>query len=193
MLRTKTVMGFLLIAVLAALVMVGPGTASAQTQDVFWVAYYNTGVTSASQNSLGGVAIINPGTSGGTLCADVYVFDPAQELKECCALPVSIDGGLFLSLTGFTNNPANGVYSSTGMIKIVADQSSNCNPANPTPTPELRASIFNVNSSITETEFQPTPLSNQELYELGLLCSFIPNQSGPGFCQSVDSGFAAKR
>jgi hypothetical protein len=185
-------MGFLLIAVLAALVVAGTGTASAQTQDVFWVAYYNTGVTTASQGSLGGVAIINPGTSGGTLCADVYVFDPAQELKECCALPISTDGGLFLSLTGFTNNPANGVYSSTGVIKIVADQYPNCNPANPSPTPELRASIFNVNSSITETEFQPTPLSSQELYELGLLCSFIPNQSGPGVCEGLDSGFGKK-
>src|SRR6516162_9840406 len=64
------------------------------TQDVYIVAYYNTGVTSLNTSSPGGVQLINPGTSGGTLCADVYVFDPAEELKEC-ALPISTDGGLF--------------------------------------------------------------------------------------------------
>jgi len=191
MLRTKTVMGFLLIAVFAGLVMAGTGTAGAQTLDVYMVGYYNTGVTNVNTSSPGGVQLINPGTSGGTLCADVYVFDPAEELKECCALPISTDGGLFLSLDGFTDNPANGVYSATGVIKIVSDPT--CNPFNPTPTPELRGSIFNVNTpSITETPFEQTPLSSQELYELGLLCSFIPNQSGPGFCFALDSGFQRK-
>ena len=189
MLRTKTVMGLLLIAVFAGLVLAGSGTAVAQNQtDVFWVAYYNTGVSSASANSLGAVTVINPGTSGGTLCADIYVFDPQEELKECCSIPVSIDGFLGLSLTGLTNNPANGVYSSTGAIKIVADQYPNCDPTNPKPTPELRASIFNVNSSITEIHFQPAPLSGQELFQLGLQCSFVPNQSGPGVCYAAVSG-----
>jgi hypothetical protein len=42
------------------------------------------------------VQLINPGTSGGALYADVYVFDPAEELKECCALPISTDGGFVL-------------------------------------------------------------------------------------------------
>ena len=126
------------------------------TQDVYIVAYYNTGVTSLNTSSPGGVQLINPGTSGGTLCADVYVFDPAEELKEC-ALPISTDGGLFLALDGFTDNPANGVYSATGVIKIVSDAT--CNPFNPVPTPELRGSIFNVNNpSITETPFQQTPI-----------------------------------
>ena len=192
MLRTKTVMGFLLIAVFAGLLMAGTGTAWAQTQDVFWVGYYNTGVTNVNTFSPGGVQLINPGTSGGTLCADVYVFDPNEELKECCALPISTDGGLFLSIEGFTTNPANGVYSPTGVIKVVSDPT--CNPFNPVPTPELRGSIFNVNRpSVTETALQAAPLSSQELYELGLLCSFIPNQSGPGVCFPADSGFAVKK
>jgi hypothetical protein len=189
MLRKKTVMGLLLVAAFAGLLVAGTGTALAQTQDVFWVAYYNTGVTSASAVSNGGVDLLNPGTSGGWLCADVYVFDANQELKECCALPISADGGLFLSLTGLTNNPANGVYSPTGVIKIVADQYTNCNPTNPVPTPELRGSIFNVDSSITESTFQATPLSAQELFDLGFLCSGVPNESGPGVCGYIDSGF----
>lgn len=189
MLRKKTVMGLLLVAAFAGLFLAGAGTALAQTQDVYWVAYYNTGVTSATQLSNGGVDLLNPGTSGGTLCADVYVFDANQELKECCALPISTDGGLFLSITGFTNTPANGVYSPTGVIKVVADQFPNCNPTNPVPTPELRGSVFNADSSITETTFQATPLSAQELFDLGLLCSGVPNESGPGVCGVVDSGF----
>jgi hypothetical protein len=190
MLRKKTVMGLLLVAAFAGLLLAGTGTALAQTQDVYWVAYYNTGVTAANANvTNAGMDLLNPGTSGGWLCADVYVFDANQELKECCAVPISADGGFFTSLAGFTNNPANGVYSPTGVIKVVADQYPNCNPTNPVPTPELRGSIFNADSSITETTFQATPLSTQELFDLGLLCSGVPNESGPGVCGYIDSGF----
>jgi hypothetical protein len=186
MLRTKTVMGFLLVAMLAGIVLAA-GTASAQTQDVYWVSYFNTGVTNATSRSAGGVVIINPGTSGGTLCADIYVFDPHQELKECCSVPISTDGIVGIGFNQLTDNPANGVYSSTGVIKIVSDQYPNCNPANPRPTPELRASILNANAALTEVKVLPSPLSNQELFELGLLCSFIPNQSGPGVCQAIEA------
>jgi hypothetical protein len=78
------------------------------------------------------------------------------------------------------------VFSSTGVIKIVADGNPSCAgtlPTNPVPVPELRNWMVNPETSVTEEEFQATPLSSQELFELGLLCSFIPNQSGPGVCR----------
>jgi hypothetical protein len=167
-------------------------SAWAQNQtNVFSVAYYNGGAGRPSSAPAvdGKVQIIYPGASstaaGQTICADIYVFDPAQELKECCSCPISTDGLLTIALHSLTDNPANGVYSSTGVIKVVATSDSTCGslPTNPTPTPELRSWMVNVESSVTETEFQSTPLSAQELFELGLLCSFIPNQSGPGVCR----------
>ena len=185
----KKLIGVFLIVLFFGMV----GTVWAQNQtNVFSVAYYaggagRPGIVPAVD---GRVQIIYPGASstapGQTICADIYGFDPAQELKECCSCPVSTDGLLTIALHSLTDNPANGVFSSTGVIKIVADGSPSCAgslPTNPVPAPELRNWMVNPESSITESEFQAAPLSSQELFELGLLCSFIPNQSGPGVCR----------
>jgi hypothetical protein len=100
---------------------------------------------------------------------------------------VSTDGLLTIALHSLTDNPANGVYSSTGVIKIVSDNSGVCLsgglPTNPTPAAELRAWSINADTSVTEDKFQATPLSSQELFDLGFLCSGVPNESGPGVCR----------
>lgn len=184
MFRTRALMAFLLVAMVAGLVLTGSGTAWAQNQtDVFWVAYYSGGVTSSTAPPGTDVQIINTGTSGGNLCADIYVFDSHEELKECCRCTTTPDGLLTLTMAELTNNPANGVFSTNGVIKIVSDAGSNCNEASPVPTPELRAWIVNPNNgAITESEFEATPLSAQELSNLKVLCSGVKNQSGPGVC-----------
>jgi hypothetical protein len=182
MFRTRTLIAFLLVAVVAGLVLISPGTASAQNQtDVFWVAYYNGGVLSTDGSGVGTVQIVNPGTSGGNLCADIYVYDPNQELKECCHCNVTPDGLLTLSISQLTNNPANGVFSGTGAIKIVSDPT--CNEFSPAPTPELRSWVVNANNGqATESEFEAAPLSAQELSNLKVLCGGIKNDSGKGQC-----------
>lgn len=184
MFRTRTLMAFLLVAMVAGLVLAGSGTAWAQNQtDVFWVAYYSGGATTPTGADTGTVQIINPGASGGTLCADIYVFDPREELKECCHCRVTPDGLLTLTVNNLTNNPANGRFGNNGVIKIVSDAGSNCNETAPVPTPELRSWIVNPNNAtLTETAFAATPLSAQELFDLNLLCGGIANQSGPGVC-----------
>ena len=190
MLQTKTVLTLLLIVVFAGMF----SSAWAQNQtNVFSVAYYvgGAGKVGLAPAVDGKIQIIYPGVSstavGQTICADIYVFDPKQELKECCSCPVSTDGLLTIPLHSLTDNPANGVFSSTGVIKLVADKSGVCLsgglPMNPLPTPELRAWSINADSSVTEDEFQATPLSSQELFDLGFLCSGVPNQSGPGVCR----------
>jgi hypothetical protein len=180
-------MAFLLVAVVAGLVLASSGTAWAQNQtNVFWVAYYNGGVTSSEGGPGTDVRVINTGASGGSLCADVYVFDAAEELKECCHCNVTPDGLLTLTMAELTNNPANGRYSTTGVIKIVSDSS--CNEASPTPTPELRSWIVNSNNGTQdESEFEATPLSAQELSNLKVLCGGIRNQSGPGVCAEANA------
>jgi hypothetical protein len=107
-----------------------------------------------------------------------------QELKECCHCNITPDGLLTLTMAQLTNNPANGVFSTNGVIKIVSDSGSNCNEVSPVPTPELRSWIVNPqnNGTITESEFEATPLSAQELNDLKVLCSGVPNLSGPGVC-----------
>jgi len=189
MFRTRTLMAFLLVAMVAGLVLTGSGTAWAQNQtDVFWVAYYSGGVTSADASPGTDVRIINTGASGGNLCADIYVFDSFEELKECCRCTTTPDGLLTLTMAQLTNNPANGTFATTGVIKIVSDAGSNCNEANPVPTSELRSWIVNPNAgAITESEFEATPLSAQELSNLKVLCGSIKNQSGPGVCGKTNS------
>jgi hypothetical protein len=161
----------------------GSGIARAQTLDVFSVAYYSGGASSetAPPPINGAVQVINTGTSGGNLCADFYVFDQNEEMTECCHCSVSPDGLLSLTIYDLTNNPGNDVFSAQGVIKVVSDAS--CNEFSPTPTPELRAWIADANnSSVTESEFEATPLSTQELANLSLLCTGIKNLSGEGQC-----------
>jgi hypothetical protein len=190
MFRTRTLIAFLLVAVVAGLVLTSPGTASAQNQtDVFWIGYYSGGVASSDSSGVGTVQIVNTGTSGGNLCADIYVYDPNQELKECCHCTVTPDGLLTLSITQLTNNPANGVFSRTGAIKIVSDPT--CNESSPAPTPELRSWVINPNNvNSTESEFEAAPLSAQELSNLKILCGGIRNDSGTGQCGGGNSACA---
>jgi len=87
MLRKGTLTAFLLSAVAIGLLGIGSTAAWAQNQtDVFWVAYYSGGAASTTvvPNPDGSIQVINPGTSGGTLCADIYVFDQSEEMQECC-------------------------------------------------------------------------------------------------------------
>jgi hypothetical protein len=55
-------------------------SAQAIDPDTFKVNYFSHANV---QGPDGTVRITNAGTSGGNLCADIYVFDPNQELSEC--------------------------------------------------------------------------------------------------------------
>src|SRR5271169_5869065 len=89
------------------------------------------------------VRVTNPGTAGGSLCAAVYVFDPYQELSECCSCLITPDGLLTLSVSyDLTDNPLTDNFLSTGVIKIVssAPKAGFCPlPSTVTPTAGLRA------------------------------------------------------
>ncbi|HEY7097133.1 MAG TPA: hypothetical protein VH437_10445 [Terriglobales bacterium] len=185
MIRTKLATLLVLAAVFTGLLIVSGGTAQAQSLDVYQVAYYSGGATSSSPPPVNGaIQVINPGASGGDLCADIYVFDPSEEMKACCSCIITPDGLLTLTIFDVTNNPANGVFSPTGAIKIISDSS--CNATAPAPTPELRAWINNVNNgTVTESEFEATPLSSRELSGLGALCGAIGNLSGTGICATA--------
>lgn len=218
MLRTK-LMVFAVLAVALAL----PNIASAQVTfpatDVFRLDYFdNLNVADAT------VRITNPGTTfspttGGDLCAMIYVYRSDQELAECCGCKVTPNGLLKLSvINNLTSNPANGQPLKAGVIEIIsalpatntttpAGSSPGCDPGglvngsvqNLAPTPALRAWGSHVQDSgaVTETAFQDAALSQTELTLNQLSCIFIEGGaiipgigSGTGLCSCTNEASA---
>jgi len=137
------------------------------------------------------VRLTNAGTSGGNLCADLYVFDPNQELSECCSCLITPDGLLTLSVDiDLADNPLTGVPLNTGTIKILSAATTNGScvlPTSPKPSPGIHAWATHLQdggSAMTETEFLDSGLSAAELSRLGSECSAIKLVgSGKGVCR----------
>jgi hypothetical protein len=169
---------------------------SAQTAapgpDTFKVGYYSFANSPAPD---GTVQITNVGThittpGSGNLCAMIYVFEPDQQLAECCGCLVTPDGLLTLSINrDLTDNPLTPVTLTTGAIKIVSSAVTPgyCNAAKPVPTSGIRAwgtHIQEPSGAVTETEFLDSTLSTGELNLLKNKCSSIQsNGSGFGQCR----------
>jgi len=179
----------------AAVTVLGSGT--------FSVAYFDASIvpvgTAGPDES---IRIVNPGVQStasvmGDLCANIYVFDNTQELKECCSCPVTANGFIRLSVnTNLTGNPGNGVPFNIGSVAVVPSVLSAATPCNPTsvsPIPSLdvwSTHIANRGTGfrLVETLAPDTPLNTTELSGLQNVCGFIiSNQSGAGICTcSVD-------
>ncbi|MGA8868577.1 MAG: hypothetical protein WB510_16495 [Candidatus Sulfotelmatobacter sp.] len=134
--------------------------------------------------------VTNPGTSGGNLYAAIYVFDPNQELTECCTCLLTPDGLRTLSVNAdLTSNPLTGVALTTGLIKVVS--STGPSAAKLYPTPAIRSwttHIQNSNFSETETASQDATFSASEEGRLQSECNAILlDGSGHGIC-SCGSG-----
>jgi uncharacterized repeat protein (TIGR01451 family) len=153
------------------------------------VNYFSNAHTSAPDGTL---RITNPGTSGGNLCADIYVFDANEEISECCSCTLTPDGLLTLSVNNdVTGNPDTGTDLTTGLIVIVpaATQGGLCPlPTTLTSQPSLLAWATHLQtdgSSYTETETEsPTAsLSLQNVNALQTQCADIQLVgSGQGVC-----------
>jgi hypothetical protein len=179
-----------LVAVLAGLATIL--SAQAIYPDTFKVNYFsNIGIANPAQ-----VQMTNVGTSGGNICADIYVFNPSQELEECCSCQLTPDGLRTLTIGGvdgdIANNPVTGFDPPllNGVIKIVSS-SGTCSgsglplPVSPKPTPGLRAWGGHLNGPgvLTETPFLDAGLSAVELSRLGAQCNAIKMVgSGQGVC-----------
>ena len=153
----------LMICVLCVATLVPAAFAStAPPADTLKVDYFSNANTAGAPD--GTVRVTNPGTAGGNLYAAFYVFDPQQELTECCTCLLTPDGLRTLSInSNLTANPLTGVTLATGLIKIVS--STNINPARLAPVAAIRSwgtHIQNGNFSITETASQDATLSLTE-------------------------------
>ncbi len=178
------------------------GSATLTVKPVLAVSYFSHANTSGFADS--NLRLTNPGSTGGNLCAEIYVFDQDQQLSECCGCLVSPDGLLALSLNSdLTGNPLTGIRSTTGVIKVVsADVPANvsCDPSVITPNGELLAWSTNTQAksasavAFTESSFQLSPLGDAELAALQSQCSMVATlASGRGVCScgaSAGNGIA---
>jgi hypothetical protein len=171
--------GLLCVAILvpAALAAVAPPA------DTLKVDYFANANSSAPD---GTVRLTNPGTSGGPVWAAIYVFDPEQELTECCECLLTSDGLRTLSVnTDLTSNPLTGPpLLTTGVIKIVSTSGTSASALSPRAA--IRAwvtHIQNVTFTLTETASQDATLSSAEVSRLNSECGGIQGDgSGNGIC-----------
>jgi len=149
-------------------------------------------------------------TTTGNICVNVYTFDASEELISCCSCLVTPNGLNSLSARAdlISNTLTAGVPTSI-VVKAVASRplgltaagtGGTCNAGSPTPltvAPGMRAwgtklhalPTTPVTYGVTETPFQPSPLSVAELTKLTTFCGFIQaNGSGFGICKSCRTG-----
>jgi hypothetical protein len=163
--------------------------AAAQTPaDTLKVDYFSNANTAQAPD--GTLRITNPGTSGGNLCAAIYVLDPMQEMSECCSCLLTPDGLRTLSVnTDLTSNPLTGVILTTGVVKILSIKTINGScptyPIGSTVTAGLRSWTTHIQTgfAITETASQDATLSSAEQLGLQNACHGIKTVgSGKGLC-----------
>ena len=184
-----------LVACTLALAMCTSAWAGTPTppSDTYKVDYFSNANTAGAPDAT--VRLDNPGTSGGNICAAIYVFDSAQEMSECCSCLLTPDGLRTLSVNGdLTSNPLTGTTLNTGVIKLVSTVDPGACPAYPfsfTPTPALRGWVTHIENNtfaVTETNAADATLSSNEVSRLQAQCKAIwLDGSGKGQC-SCGSG-----
>jgi hypothetical protein len=175
------------------LILACVGYAAAANPDTLKVDYFANANTASAPD--GTVRVEDNGTSGGNVCAAIYVYDQFQELSECCSCLLTPNGLRTLSInTDLTKNPLTGVVLKTGNITVVSTQTSGGACKLPTklyPQAGIRSwttHIQNANFAITETASQDATLSVAEASLLQNECYAIQLVgSGTGIC-SCGSG-----
>jgi hypothetical protein len=177
--KSRTIM--LVVCAFALALSVGYAGAITTTPgpDTLKVDYFANANTAGAPDAT--LRVTNPGTAGGSLCANIFVFDANQELSECGSCYVSPDGLRTLSVNvDLTGNPLTGVTLSTGAIKIVSTPTKGgiCPlpdyPLNPVAGIRAWAThIQNSNFTITETPSQDATFSAAEVQRLQAQCYAI--------------------
>jgi len=151
-----------------------------------------------------------PGFGAGNICANVYVFDPAEEILSCCACLITPNALVSLSVQGdLISNTLSPETPTSVVIKLVASSpvavlgtagtsGTTCNPAGVESVPEGASGLYLVPGmrawgttlhalpgtpttyGLTESRFVEGGLSVAELNHLTSFCSFI-NSNGSGF------------
>jgi hypothetical protein len=141
----------------------------------------------------GTVHLINPGVTGATVCANIYVFHPDQELAECCSCTITPDGLTTLSINNnLTSNPLIGGPLTGGGVIVIVSTRPPCNPTRLAPSGTIDAwgthvlSLSTGGYQVTETAFTESTLSSTEVTALDTDC--FSSQFGTGFCSCGATG-----
>jgi len=151
-----------------------------------------------------------PGCGAGNICANVYVFDPAEEMLACCSCLLTPNALVSLSVQGdLISNTLSPETPTAVVIKLVASSplgggvgggtsGTTCDPAHIEVetfgasgsylVPGMRAwgttlhalAGAAANYGLTESRFENGGLSSAELGHLTSFCGFI-NSNGSGF------------
>jgi len=188
--------GLFMFAVVAIALMFSGNALAQGDSSVYFVTYYANNVSGAPD---GTVRFINDGDTGGTLWADIYVFDDSQELQACGACPITPDGLLSEDVkTQLTDNPVTGRIPTRGVIKVISDDGGNAD--SPSPTTGLRGWATHIQRATptsgayatTETPVTDSNLSGTEQSLLGNLCYYaglLGSGNGTVTCSLEDHDF----
>jgi hypothetical protein len=142
----------------------------------------------------------------GAICANVYVYDPSEEVVACCSCPVTPNGLVSLSAQkDLIINPLTRGNPTSIVIKLLATVpvGGTCNNSallagTVTFAPGMAAwgttlhnnsSVSATSYSVTETAFTPSSLSGGEFARLQYGCGVVANVgSGFGICNSCRLG-----
>jgi hypothetical protein len=198
-------------AAFAQTLPITPGLADEES-GVFQVRYltlqYGDGVLNFT--NAGTLAGTDP---AGTICVNVYAFDPAEEMISCCACKVTPNGLSSISARNdiMQNTLTPGTPQSI-TVKLLASAAggANCNAATQVTATNLvrgmKAWATTLHSlsiqgspapppltGLTETEFSKAELSASEFNKLTSYCNFIQLVgSGYGQCKSCSSRVGAQ-
>jgi hypothetical protein len=145
------------------------------------------------------VNLSNSGATGASICANIYTFDPAEEMISCCACAITPNALQSLSvIKSLISNPLTPAIPSSVVIKILSSTGT-CDASSVTSlAPGLVAwgTTLHLNTSTasptyygTETAFTPATLSAAELTHITSTCGFIEaNGSKFGICGGCAQG-----
>jgi len=172
---------------------------SAMADDTFQINY--------AANLNAGDSFVNFTNSGATvtngvsqnLCANMYTFDPSEELISCCGCMVTPNGLDSVTVNSLISNPLTPAIPPNAVIKIVATSDPTCNPSSVTTlahgllswgtTLHQNTSTAGITYSVTETPFSNATLSAAELTHITATCGFIQaNGTGFGLCKGCLAG-----
>jgi hypothetical protein len=192
-----------LLSLLAAALVLGVGTATAQDAYVDFGYFANANASGAPSAQL---RLTNDGAEpeegsapAMPLCANIYVFDTAEEMQECCSCEVTPDGYLDLSVnTNLLGNILDhGTKPTRGVIALLTTIRPVCNPALGEITLGIKGWLTHVEKgatsgtfSLTETPLTDASFSQEEsTFNLQETCSFVQSLgSGTGVCSCADAG-----
>jgi hypothetical protein len=155
--RTFTLLALTTAISLLALAF-APARASAQQPtipDSLKVDYFAYANTAGAPD--GTVRLSNPGTTGGNVCAAIFVFNADQEVQACCSCLLTPDGLLTLSVNDdLTTNPLTGVTLISGSFSIISTATVNGSCPLPTTLNPISGGVRSWSTHIEQLRFKAT-------------------------------------